>query len=103
TDPGKLNRLECETLLGSIDHPSVIEEAGVAKAKLVVSALQIEDTNNLLAYRCRELGVPCSIHAFDRSVVEELREIGANHLMISKYIGIKRILGELRNRGLVGT
>jgi Kef-type K+ transport system membrane component KefB len=103
TDPLKLALLKCETLLGSVDHPSVLEEANLAGAKLVVSALQIEDTNNLLAYRCRALGVPCSIHAFDRSVVEELRSIGVNHLMVSKNNGIRRILLELRERGLLGT
>lgn len=103
TDPTKLRRLDCATILGSVDHPNVLEEANIAEAKLVISALQIEDTNNLLAYRCKQLEVPCSIHAFDRSVVEELREIGANHLMIPKNNGIKRILKELRSRGVVGT
>jgi len=102
TDAEKLASVAQQTLLGNIDHPDVVEEANVAEAKLVVSALQIEDVNNLLAFRCRELGVPCSIHAFDRSVVEELREVGANHLMISKNNGIKRIVEELRRRGLVG-
>ena len=101
TDARKLAPLRCETLLGSIDHPSLVEDAELARAKLVVSALQIEDTNNLLAYRCRQLGVPCSIHAFDRSVVKELREIGANHLMIPKNIGVQRMMVALRERGLL--
>jgi Kef-type K+ transport system membrane component KefB len=101
TDQRKLADLPVETLLGNVDHPSVLEEANFPEARLVVSALQIEDTNNLLAYRCREAGVPCSIHAFDRSVVEELRQIGANHLMIPKNNGIRRIVDELRTRGVV--
>src|SRR5690606_32267266 len=90
TDAEKLARLRCDTLLGSVDHQSVLDEANLGKAKLVVSALQIEDTNNLLAFRCRTAGVPCSIHAFDRSVVDELRRIGVSHLMIPKNNGIKR-------------
>jgi Kef-type K+ transport system membrane component KefB len=102
TDPVKLSRLHCQTLLGSVDHPTVLEEANLSEAKLVVSALQIEDTNNLLAYRCRQAGIPSSIHAFDRSVVDELREIGANHLMIPKNNGIRRMLEALRERGVVG-
>jgi Kef-type K+ transport system membrane component KefB len=101
TDPAKLAKLPCGTLLGSVDHPSVLEEANLAEAKLVVSALQIEDANNLLAYRCRVAGVPCSIHAFDRSVVDELRQIGANHLMIPKNNGIRRIMRELQARGVL--
>ena len=101
TDARKLAPLRCETLLGSIDHPSMVEDAELPHAKLVVSALQIEDVNNLLAYRCRELGVPCSIHAFDRSVVHDLREIGASHLMIPKNIGIQRMMAALQERGLL--
>lgn len=102
TDPTKLDRVDCKGILGSVDHPSVLEEASIGTAKLVVSALQIEDANNLLAYRCHELGVPSSIHAFDRSVVPELRRLGASHLMIPKNNGIKKILRELHDRGLVG-
>jgi Kef-type K+ transport system membrane component KefB len=103
TDPKKLARLSTATVLGSVDHPSVLEAANLPEAKLVVSALQIQDANNLLAYRCAEAGVPCSIHAFDRSVVEELRTIGATHLMIPKNNGIRRIIRELRERGVLRT
>jgi Kef-type K+ transport system membrane component KefB len=101
TDLAKLVKLPCQTLLGNVDHRKVLEEANVPEARLVVSALQIEDTNNLLTYRCREWGVPCSIHAFDRSVVRELQQIGANHLMIPNNNGIKRIIDELRSRGVL--
>jgi hypothetical protein len=68
---------------------------------MLVSALQIEDTNNLLAYWCTTNGIPSSIHAFDTSVIDELNEIGVNHLMISKNIGIQRIAGELRKQGVL--
>ncbi|MQA92344.1 MAG: portal protein [Gemmatimonas sp.] len=101
TDPSKLEGLSTRTLLGSIDHPSVLEEASLKEARLVVSALQIEDTNNLLTYRCRQADVPCSIHAFDRSVIRELRQLGANHLMIPKNHGVRRMLTVLRDRGLI--
>ena len=84
-----------------MDDHSVLDDAQFLNAALVVSALQIEDSNNLLALRCRELGVPCSIHAFDRSVVDELRRIGVNHLMVPKNNGIRRVLEELRERGIV--
>jgi Kef-type K+ transport system membrane component KefB len=91
TDAGKLEGLPAETLAGSIDALSVIGAAGVERARLVVSALQIEDTNSLLAYRCAEMGVPVSIHAFDVSLMHELMRIGADHLMVSKYDGIKEM------------
>jgi Kef-type K+ transport system membrane component KefB len=101
TDPAKLEQLPCETLLGSAEYLSLLEEAGLENARLLVSALQIEDTNNFLAYVASRHGVPSSIHAFDRSVVSELREIGVSHLMISKNDGIRRIAGELRRAGVL--
>ncbi len=102
TDPEKLAGLPSRTLLGNVDQPAVLEEAGLAEAKLVVSALQIQDANNLLTYRCRQAGVPSSVHAFDESVVGELREIGAEHLILSKNAGIQEIAAELRAAGILG-
>jgi hypothetical protein len=45
--------------------------------------------------------VPASIHAFDRSVVDELRGIGVSHLMVSKNTGIRCIAEELRKTGVL--
>jgi Kef-type K+ transport system membrane component KefB len=101
TDPRKLAELPAHTILGSAEYRSVLEEANLAEAKILISALQIEDTNNLIAYWCRSLDVPASIHAFDRSVVAELRELGVSHLMMSKNTGIRRIAQELRTAGVL--
>src|SRR5690606_20760753 len=73
TDAQKLRTLPAIPLLGSVDDHSVLDDAQFLSAALVVSALQIEDTNNLLAYRCRRAGVRACIHAFDEEVIEELR------------------------------
>jgi Kef-type K+ transport system membrane component KefB len=103
TDAGKLAGLEgAGTFLGDMTALAVMEETGVPRAKLVVSALQIEDVNSLLAYRCRRMGVPVSIHAFDGSMVEELLEIGADHLMISKLDGIRPMKEAFRRLGVMG-
>jgi hypothetical protein len=101
TDPRKLEGLPATAVIGSIDHESVLTQARVEKAMLVVSALRIEDTNKLLAYRCRELGVPVSIHAFDFSVQRDLRDIGVAHLILSKHAGIRQIAAELRSAGFL--
>jgi Kef-type K+ transport system membrane component KefB len=101
TDPRKLQGLPGRTVLGSAEYYSTLEEANLPQARMLVSALQIEDSNNLLAYWCRLLGVPSSIHAFDNSVIEELNEIGVNHMMVSKNIGIQRIASELRRQGVL--
>jgi Kef-type K+ transport system membrane component KefB len=101
TDHRKLDGLPATTILGSVDHDSVLAEARIENARLVVSALQIEDSNRLLAYRCRELGIPASIHAFDISVQRDLREIGVAHLILSKHAGIRLAAAELRAAGLL--
>lgn len=101
-DAAKLRGLPCPTLQGSTEHPAVLERANLPGAKLLVSALQIEDANNLLAYRAREAGVPSSIHAFDPVLIDELMDNGATHLMVSKYDGIRRVAGALRDAGVLG-
>ena len=100
TDPRKLADLPCPTLLGNTDHPAVLEEAGVPRAKLVVSALQIEDANALLTHRASKLGVPVSVHAFDPSLVSELEALGATYLMVSKYDGIRQVAEALGRVGV---
>lgn len=88
TDPRKLEGLHpAETLIGNVEYESVVEETGLRRAKLVVSALQIEDTNHLLAYRCRSSGVRCAIHAFDVSVVADLLDLDTTYLLMPAIDG----------------
>lgn len=98
TDPGKLAGLPCRTMLGNVEFRSVLDEACLRSAKFAVSALQIEDTNLLFAYHCRALGVPCAIHAFDVSVINDLLELGANYLITPKVDGAIRIRAMLAGR-----
>jgi len=102
TDAAKLADVEAETLVGNTDDLSVLESAGISRAKLLISTLHIEDANNLLTYRCRTYGIPCSIHAFDLEVVPDLRDIGAHHLMDSKTAGTRRLSEALRAEGIYG-
>ena len=101
-DAAKLAGLPCERLQGSTEHRAVLAEAQLPRARLLISALQIEEANRLLAYRSREAGVPSSIHAFDPILTEELTESGATHLMVSKYDGIKDVAAALRRAGVIG-
>ncbi|MEX0890941.1 MAG: NAD-binding protein, partial [Gemmatimonadota bacterium] len=101
TDATKLADLPAETLVGSVDSPALLREADVQRARLVVSALQIEEANSMLTYRCGQLGVPVSIHAFDPTLVPELRELGARHLMVSKHDGIRQMAAAFRRLGVI--
>jgi Kef-type K+ transport system membrane component KefB len=98
--PAKLYALRCRTKLGNAEYLSVLEEAGIRRAKLLVSALQIEDTNHLLAYWGRSFGVATSIHAFDQFIVDELHDAGADHLIMSKSAGIRRVADAFREAGV---
>lgn len=84
TDPYKLKDLPCRTMMGNVDYLSVLQEAGLARASFAITALKIEDTNNLFVYRCKQMGVPVAAHAFDRSVVPTLQRLGVTYLIDSK-------------------
>ena len=101
TDPRKLRGLPCRTVQGSLDDEQVIAASSLAGARLAISALQIEEVNDLFAYRCRRLGVPCIVHAFDGSLVEELRRQGVEHLVDSKMQGNIRLVTSLAELGIV--
>jgi hypothetical protein len=89
TDPKKLEGLSpADILIGNVEYQSVVEEIGLRHAQLVVSALQIEDVNHLLAYRCRSAGVRCAIHAFDISVVEDLIDLDTAYLLMPAIDGV---------------
>jgi Trk K+ transport system NAD-binding subunit len=96
TDPRKLAGLPGRQLLGSVEYLSVLQEAGLERARLLVSALRIEETNDLLAYRCQAAGVPSAIQVVDMSVTDSLLDLGVDYLMIPKVDGVKAQLVKLR-------
>jgi Kef-type K+ transport system membrane component KefB len=102
SDPGKLESLPCDTLLGNAEYLSLLLEAGLPRARLLVSALRIEDANDLLAYRCRSLGIQCAIHVIDLSVIDTLLEMDTTYLMIPKVDGVKLQTRELHRMGMIG-
>lgn len=101
TDPRKLRGLPCRTLHGDIEHEEVAEHAGCDRASMVVSALQIEETNRLLAWRCKLHKVPVMVHAFDGSVVADLKAIGVDELLDSKTLGSMTLVTRLAEEGVV--
>jgi Kef-type K+ transport system membrane component KefB len=101
TDPAKLRGLPCPGILGDSEYAQVLEDADLSRARLLISALQIEDTNVLLAYRARRAGVPAGIHVFDRSLRRQLREVGVDFPFDPKAAALKRILHELEVEGIL--
>ncbi len=101
TDGRKLEGLPCPTLLGSAEYLDILLEAGLPKARLLISALRIEEANELLAFRARQFGVPCAIHAVDTSVLDNLLELDVSYLMLSKVDGMKMQKRVLQEKGLL--
>ena len=99
SDPRKLRDLPCPILMGNAEYASVLDEAGLDMARLLVSALHIEETNNLLTHRARSRGIPVSIHAFKIGHVPELQALGATHLMVARDLGAERLLAAVQEHG----
>jgi hypothetical protein len=104
TDPRKLDGLDSvETFIGSVEYESVVEEIGLRRAHLLVSALQIEDVNHLLAYRCKAFGVRCAIHAFDLSMVDDLLDLETAYLLMPSADGTLGQKELLLKEGILGS
>jgi Trk K+ transport system NAD-binding subunit len=95
TDARKLEDLPCHQLVGNINYPSVLADASLERAKLVVSTLRIEDTNNLLAYHSKKAGVPAAIHAFDPSVKNDLRRLDVDFLIDPKKSWLDEVIAQI--------
>jgi Kef-type K+ transport system membrane component KefB len=101
TDPAKLAVLGEPVVLGNAEYLSVLQEAGFEEARLLVSALRIEDANRLLAYRCQEVGTPCAIHAFDAEMALDLARLGVDFLIDSREEGLIRVAEALQKEGVL--
>lgn len=100
TDPHKLTGLDCDTMIGDAGDPATLEEAGLKHARMLVTALQIEETNDLLAYRCREADVPCAANVMDLSATENLIAMDTRFLLVPKVDGVALQSRELQKLGL---
>jgi hypothetical protein len=100
-DARKLRDLPCVSVHGDAESPAVLRELGLERAKLLVSTLHIEATNDLLAFRCRVAGVPAAIHAANLREVANLLEMGVLYMMAPKVDGIHLQNAELSRRGMI--
>ncbi len=98
TDPAKLRGLSARTLVGNAEYQTVLEETGLPDARLIVSTLQIEDVNRLIAFQAESFGVPAVIHAFsDRSTTAP--EDSVRFLLDSRDAGIREMTERIRDFG----
>ena len=101
TDPYKLRNLPAKTIQGDAEAPAVLKEAGLSKAKLLISTMHIEPTNDLLAFRCRVEGIPAAIHAVNLNDVANLLEMEVAFMISARVDGIQLQNAELKARGMI--
>lgn len=101
TDPKKLRNLNCKIIIGSIDYQETLEDLHLRKASLVISALRIEEANELIAYWCKRNDVPCCIHGVDMNNLDTLLDQQVAYLILPKVDGIKKQVVELKKLGLL--
>lgn len=95
-DPGKLKGLTCRTMQGDALQFGTMDAANLGKAKLLISALHIEDINNFLAYRADEEGVPVAIHGFSEHNIRALRALGVDNIIYSERAGLRRLRDKVK-------
>lgn len=100
-DWGKLEGLPVRVLMGSVEYLAQLEEAGLPRAKLLVSTLKNQDTNELLAYRCQLAKVPCSVHLLTFCGLDRLRALGVDHAMLPKEEGTRLTMQQLHRMGIL--
>ena len=88
---------------GDASSPSVLDDAGIGGAAMLVSTLHITDTNELLAYRARAAGVLCAIHVPDVRRTAALLELDVGYLMTPKVDSLKVQRETLKRLGLLET
>jgi Trk K+ transport system NAD-binding subunit len=95
-DWGKLKDLPVRVLMGNVEYLVLLDEAGLERAKLLVSCIKDDKTNELLAYRCQLAKVPCSAHLLTLCGLDRLRAFGVDHVMLPKEEGTRLTMQELR-------
>ena len=97
-----LERLKISSLYGDATDPELLAEAGVDKARLVVSSITDQNTNlQLLDYissQNPEAVVICQAESAKAAV--ELYERGASYVMLPHYIGSEQIGAFIKKSGL---
>ncbi len=81
----------------------MLTDAGLEKAKMLISTLHIELTNDLLAFYCQSTDAACSVHAVDLTALDNLLQMDVDYLIVPKADGIKRQNQLLRELGYIET
>jgi voltage-gated potassium channel len=86
-------------LLGDATEESVLQEAGISRAAVLVTALPSDASNVFLTLTARELAPELMIiaRAEQPNTQKKLKQAGANHVIMPAVIGAHRIVSLLTN------
>lgn len=104
-DPDVIDSLEhqkVEYLYGDVSDVELLEEIGLDKTKLIVSALTDYDTTLFLVRHIlgKNPNIVIICHADNVAEADELYEIGASYVMMPHYIGSEKIGNFIKRSGL---
>lgn len=104
-DPEVIDTLEqhkIEYLYGDANDIELLEEAGLDKARLVVSTLSDHDTNTFMLRLIEQINPRAVVilHAENVEQAGELYELGASYVVIPHYIGTEKISSFIRKSKL---
>lgn len=104
-DPDIIDHLEhskIDYLYGDATDVELLEEAGLDKAKLVVSTITDHETNTFLVKWLEKTNPNCVVLTPAESVGEaaQLYELGASYVIMPHYIGSEKIGAFIRKSGL---
>lgn len=86
----KLDRLDVETVIGSISSPDVLERAGVAKADFFIACDREDERNLVASVTAKKLGCAKSVCFFRRP--EYVRPVGKGEDSIASTFGIDTVI-----------
>jgi voltage-gated potassium channel len=90
-------------MVGDATDEAVLEEAGILRARVLVSALANDAANVFITLTARELSPDLLIiaRAEQHTTQKKLRQAGANHVIMPAVIGAHRIVSLLTNPAAV--
>jgi voltage-gated potassium channel len=90
-------------IVGDATEEKVLNEAGIARAKVLVCAMPNDAENVFITLTARQLcpGLTVIARAEQPNTPKKLRQAGANHIVMPAAIGAHRIVSLLTNPGAV--
>lgn len=104
-DPEAIDQLTSKNipyLYGDATDPELLEEAGISKVRLIISAITDHEANTaLLKYMTKvNPGAIVICHAATINQAEELYSLGASYVMLPHYIGTEHISAFIKSSRL---